>query len=476
VTTRPLGYGVIEGFYGPPWSHEARLAMLRELRELDLDTYLYAPKNDPQHRSSWWRPLDHDARARLRELFDVGRSLGIAVVYGLAPERILGGAWNVRGKARFRRDEDHDGLEDAPFARLRERLEELCDLGADRFALSFDDTWTTFLPGLATFDKGLVHARVARRTLEVVRHHHAHADVYVIPAIYHRRLEDMPSGALAYLRGLASLGSETPVAWTGPNVFSRRIEPGDLARLSRETGLTFFVWSNAVANDWLPLATGEPLGFVPRQKLSFGPPEFVAPGLAERAVGILLNAAREPELTKVSLACLAEQKRDGLAYDPTRAHERALARVFGQRGVSIAERLYDLTKRHPLASPARAEGARLDELVRGFRAGRIGAGELSRELDALAALEGEAREALREAKVLLEIAPTLRKIRLVAEAARLGLDRAEAQRAGRAPLARALGAAVASTKREAAASGWDVGLDAVAELADLGPRDLARSR
>ncbi len=42
--------GVIEGFYGPPWSHQDRLDVLRFMGREGLNTYIYAPKDDPYHR------------------------------------------------------------------------------------------------------------------------------------------------------------------------------------------------------------------------------------------------------------------------------------------------------------------------------------------------------------------------------------------------------------------------------------------
>ena len=48
--------GVIEGFYGPAWSHENRLWMLEKLGSWGMNLYVYAPKNDPFHRERWRDP------------------------------------------------------------------------------------------------------------------------------------------------------------------------------------------------------------------------------------------------------------------------------------------------------------------------------------------------------------------------------------------------------------------------------------
>jgi hyaluronoglucosaminidase len=51
----PLFYkrGYIEGFYGKPWSFEERIDMLELMSEHCMNTYFYAPKDDPYHRNRW---------------------------------------------------------------------------------------------------------------------------------------------------------------------------------------------------------------------------------------------------------------------------------------------------------------------------------------------------------------------------------------------------------------------------------------
>ena len=47
--------GVVEGFYGTPWSHQARLRHLKFYGENKMNTYIYGPKDDPYHSSPNWR-------------------------------------------------------------------------------------------------------------------------------------------------------------------------------------------------------------------------------------------------------------------------------------------------------------------------------------------------------------------------------------------------------------------------------------
>lgn len=45
--------GVIEGFYGKPWTGEQRMKLFARLNKLGMNMYLYAPKDDIKHRSAW---------------------------------------------------------------------------------------------------------------------------------------------------------------------------------------------------------------------------------------------------------------------------------------------------------------------------------------------------------------------------------------------------------------------------------------
>ena len=61
--------GVIEGFYGRPWSQQQRLELLGLMQELELNTYLYCPKDDLKHRALWREPYSNNELCGLRALF-----------------------------------------------------------------------------------------------------------------------------------------------------------------------------------------------------------------------------------------------------------------------------------------------------------------------------------------------------------------------------------------------------------------------
>ncbi len=77
--------GVIEGFYGQPWTQKQRLNLLPQMAEWGLNTYFYGPKDDLKHRAIWRQSYDEQELSQLRELIAACNEHGIRFIYGLSP-------------------------------------------------------------------------------------------------------------------------------------------------------------------------------------------------------------------------------------------------------------------------------------------------------------------------------------------------------------------------------------------------------
>ena len=60
--------GVIEGFYGAPWSAAERAELFEWMARWRLNTYMYAPKDDLKHRAVWRESYTSEEADRFREL------------------------------------------------------------------------------------------------------------------------------------------------------------------------------------------------------------------------------------------------------------------------------------------------------------------------------------------------------------------------------------------------------------------------
>ncbi|MGG7213263.1 beta-N-acetylglucosaminidase domain-containing protein [Clostridium nigeriense] len=117
--------GFIEGFYGEPWSHEERLGLMEDTSKFKMNTYIYAPKDDPYHRQSWKELYPEDEASQIAELAKVGK------------DNNFNFCWTVHPGATLKfTDEDYQALIN--------KFEQLYSLGVRQFGVLFDDTddWT----------------------------------------------------------------------------------------------------------------------------------------------------------------------------------------------------------------------------------------------------------------------------------------------------------------------------------------------
>lgn len=112
--------GVVEGFYGTPWSHEARMSIIDFCSDHKLNTYIYGPKNDRYHRARWRQPYPEAEALQLQSLVAHAREREVDFVWAVHPGLDI--KWN---------EEDRGKLVD--------KLESMYRLGVRAFAVFFDD-------------------------------------------------------------------------------------------------------------------------------------------------------------------------------------------------------------------------------------------------------------------------------------------------------------------------------------------------
>ena len=128
--------GVIEGFYGAPWTHEERLDLIRFCGTEGLNTWVHAPKDDPYHRARWRELYPEDELARFVELASEAAQNGVDFAYAIAPGL------------------DLDYADDGELATLLAKLDQLRSAGIESFQLLWDDIESRACAEQAAFSKG----------------------------------------------------------------------------------------------------------------------------------------------------------------------------------------------------------------------------------------------------------------------------------------------------------------------------------
>jgi len=296
---------VVEGFYGPPWRHDERLALLDAAPGLGLDTYLYAPKDDPWHRERWREPYPDAELARLGELTARAGDAGVAFVWSVAPGLSM----------RFSDDAEH--------AALAAKAEQVRAAGVRDVWLLFDDVpydlphpddLAAYGPGQA--GSGRAHGEAAARFREAfLLPHGLTGPMTVCPTDY------AGCGRSPYRDALArALPADARVLWTGRDVVVGAVTREDVRAAADAFGRRIVLWDNFPVNDF------------DRTRLFLGPLTG-RPGDVDGLPldGVVANAMIEAVPSRLPLATVGAWARDPAGYDPARAAADALALVAGPR-------------------------------------------------------------------------------------------------------------------------------------------------
>ncbi len=292
--TPPLG--LIEGFFGRPWSWAERAAAVRFLRPHGYSFYFYAPKADPWLRRRWQEPHPAAEMDALAEFRDLCRAQHVRFGIGLSPFELhlqQGRGWQEA---------------------LAARLAQLAVLKPDDLALLFDDMRGD-VPDLAERQAAIVHFAAGRGVAE---------RIFSCPSYYSDDpILDVAFGARPpfYLEQLGrQLDPAVQLFWTGPEVCAREFTPGHLARVAGQLGRRPVLWDNYPVNDGARMSQHLHL------RAFTGRPAAIAPYLAGHAV----NPASQALLSRVPLLTLAESYEKGEAYDYLAAFGRAAREILGE--------------------------------------------------------------------------------------------------------------------------------------------------
>lgn len=288
--------GIIEGFFGRPWSWPDRAAAVRFLRPHGYKFYLYAPKADPWLRRRWQEPHPPAEMEKLAEFREACRAADVRFGIGLTPFEL-----HLHGGRGWQEP-------------LAVKLAQLALLKPDDLAILFDDMRGD-VPELAERQAAITSFAAERGIAE---------RVFACPSYYSDDpILDVAFGQRPpfYLEQIGRLlDPAIQLFWTGPEVCAQEFTPGHLARVAGQLGRKPVLWDNYPVNDGSRMSRHLHLrGFS-------GRPASIAPHIAAHGV----NPASQPLLSRVPLLTLAESYKAGDAYDYLAAFYRAAREVLGE--------------------------------------------------------------------------------------------------------------------------------------------------
>ena len=95
--------GFIEGYYGNPWSTQDRINLMKWGGYYKLNSYFYAPKDDPKHNSQWRTLYTQDELdTKIKPLADAGNASKTRFVFALHP--FMNNAIRFNSEANYQAD------------------------------------------------------------------------------------------------------------------------------------------------------------------------------------------------------------------------------------------------------------------------------------------------------------------------------------------------------------------------------------
>lgn len=273
--------GIIEGFYGDPWSHEDRLSLIEFMGKMKLNTYIYAPKDDLKHRDQWREPYNAEEINRFKELLDKCEENNVKFVFAVSP-----------GK-----DFDYDNP-DKDYKALEEKCRALSDIGVKHFAIFLDD-----------LDQNMRNAEGHAKLLNRFQNDFCGDTplITVFSEYFEGAITERYTGEIAKL-----LDKRVIVMWTGNDVVPATIKKSDLDHINSIYDRKMMIWWNYPVNDYAP------------NNLFIGPATGLDANLHENICGFIANPMNQAEASKVPLFTMADYVWNPKSYKAASSYDAAL--------------------------------------------------------------------------------------------------------------------------------------------------------
>jgi hyaluronoglucosaminidase len=289
--------GVVEGFYGKPWSHEQRLRGLTNFGDFNMNTYFLAPKDVPWQRFNWRQPFDTDFLVKTAELTKVGRNNAIDIVTCVSPGLSV----------KYCDDNDVNAV--------ITRYKQLFDLGARHFGLLWDDiAWELqHQEDIDTYvSTAAAHADFTNRVWAKLVALDPKVSLTVCPMHYSGR------GNEPYLQEVGkSLHARINLMWTGRSIISEYLDISDAVIFERTTLRPPLYWDNFPVND----------GGL-QKNLYIGPVRGREAGLHKYSAGLVSNPMLQFEMSQIPLFTIGDYLWNTTSYNPDQSWENALVALI----------------------------------------------------------------------------------------------------------------------------------------------------
>lgn len=405
--------GSIEGFYGAPWSHDDRLRQLEFYGEHKMNSYIYAPKDDPYHREKWKEPYPADKLAEIADLVQAAHDNHVDFTFAISPGNTI------------------TYSSEADLQALMEKAQNMWDIGVRSFALFLDDIDPSLRSpeDRAMFGGDPNPPAAAQAYLlnrfneEFIQKHDGAERLITVPTDYYQ------AGTTPYRERFAELVQpDIIVQWTGIGVVAPTITSEDADKIHGIFKHDLLIWDNYPVNDF------------DRNRLFLAPLTGRDSDLTVEhgVIGLTANPMNEAEASKIPLFTVADYTWNPEAYDPADSLKRSLME-FAPAAYEPLNLLVEASYATSLNSNQEPISERLKPLIEGFWSsveakdsqGVSEAGDaLLKEFRKMKEAPSQLRNQVNNPNFLKEVAGYLNKLELLGQTGEAAVNLVLAQQSG----------------------------------------------
>ena len=275
--------GLVEGYYGNPYSEADRMGLLEMFGEMKMNVYIYGPKDDAYHKSKWREEYPADLAKKITEYVNVAKANKIEFMWAIHPGEDI--QWNATDRAN-----------------IVNKLKAMCKLGVRSFAVFWDDLWGD--DGTHGDEQAELMNYIAAELKK------AYPDVKpltICPTQYNRGWANA-----IYLPALGNImDSDINIMWTGNSVVDM-INKSDMQWINNQIKRKAYIWLNYPVSDYCI------------NHLLMGPTYGNDLDIADMLSGFVSNPMEYAEASKVSLFSIADYTWNMPAYDSNASWEAAM--------------------------------------------------------------------------------------------------------------------------------------------------------
>ena len=364
--------GIIEGYYGVPYSAEVTKDLFRFMARYKMNTYMYGAKSDPYHSRYWGDPYPTTITEDQQRIGYLNQDM-MRDITKVANESKVNFIWAIHPGKAFANAEDPQVLD-----KIMAKFESMHKLGVRQFGVFVDDVGVPSDPAIMKLCADNLNELQQRIDDKWNKKGAAATDtvkpLHYVPQLYAHGWVSQER-AREFFESLTGTTSKINIYITGRDVWSVPNNV-DLATVKSWLGRDVSWWWNYPCNDQDPTKL-----FVMDTYSNFRDETHIdnLSRLEKRLTGLgtlIINPMQQGELSKIALFSVADYSWNNASFDNYSSWDAAIPAVVGKQHAKAFKKLAPYLRYYDND----AIGYRIDNYYKSVKSGRANSRSLLNEL------------------------------------------------------------------------------------------------